>query len=424
MIGNWADRVRGRNWPLVVAYAALCLFSLAALWSVTEGIHGPYEDFDSGVSKAIFWRQCIWMLLGWAALLTASRFPLRYLEELTPAIYGLAVLMLLAVLIIAPSISGSRRWFMLGPLRLQPSEPAKIALILILAKVLGGAVSSERKLAPVGLSMILAAVPFLLVLKEPDLGTSLVFIAIWIGAVFWFGLSWVFLISVGSPLVSAILSFYSETVVHQAWPWGGYLVVLIALLYAGRFRIVESVLLLMTNIVVGIGTSFFWDRLKGYQQERVLTFFDPSRDMFGAGYQAIQSKVAIGSGGVSGTGYLQGTQKGLAFLPERHTDFIFSVMGEELGFLGAILLLALFLVIILRALDIARSARRPFSSLVAVGVVSYFTFHVFVNVSITTGLLPVTGLPLPVLSYGGSNLLVSSILLGLLLNVGSRSFED
>lgn len=424
MISDWGSRIRERNWPLVAAYALLCLFSLATLWSVTEGIQGQYEDIDPGVSKAVFWRQCAWMLLGWGALLLASRLPLRYLEEVTPAIYVLAVLLLLLVLVVAPAVSGSRRWFMLGPLRLQPSEPAKVALILVLARVLGGTVSRERRLGPVAGSMLLALVPFLLVLREPDLGTSLVFIAIWIGAVFWFGLSWVFLLSVGSPLVSAVLSFYSETVAQQAWPWGLYLVILIALLYMARFRILESVLLLLANIVVGIGTSFFWDRLKGYQQERVLTFFDPGRDMFGAGYQAIQSKVAIGSGGLSGTGFLQGTQKGLAFLPERHTDFIFSVVGEELGFLGAALLLALFLTIILRALGIARSARRPFSSLVAVGVASYFIFHVFVNVAITTGLLPVTGLPLPILSYGGSNLLVSSFLLGLLLNVGSRSFED
>jgi rod shape determining protein RodA len=154
-----------------------------------------------------------------------------------------------------------------------------------------------------------------------------------------------------------------------------------------------------------------------------MAFFDPSRDAFGTGYQAIQSKVAIGSGGLFGTQYLQGTQKGLAFLPERHTDFIFSVVGEELGFAGAMVLLGLFLVIILRAFDLASGAPRPFPSFLAIGVAAYFTFHVVVNVAITTGLLPVTGLPLPLISYGGSNLLSSAFLLGLLLNVGAHQYE-
>ena len=181
---------------------------------------------------------------------------------------------------------------------------------------------------------------------------------------------------------------------------------------------------MLANTMTGVGIPFFWGKLKLYQQERILTFFDPSRDAYGSGYQAIQSKVAIGSGGLFGTQYLQGTQKGLAFLPERHTDFIFSVIGEELGFLGAIFLLAVYLVILLQGIQVGIMARRPFARFLAIGVVSYFTFHVVVNVGITTGLLPVTGLPLPLMSYGGSNILTSSVLLGLLMNVSSRTFDD
>ena len=198
---------------------------------------------------------------------------------------------------------------------------------------------------------------------------------------------------------------------------------LVGILYLVGIGIPAKVALLVLNVITGIGIPFFWEKLHSYQQERILTFFDPTRDQFGSGYQAIQSKVAIGSGGLFGTHYLQGTQKGLAFLPERHTDFIFSVVGEELGLLGAVVLLTLYLTIILRGARVAASARRPFWRYLAVGVVSYFTFHVVVNVAITTGLMPVTGLPLPLLSYGGSNLLTSSLVLGLLLNVSSRSFD-
>jgi len=232
------------------------------------------------------------------------------------------------------------------------------------------------------------------------------------------------LVGAGSAALSAIFSFYSETVASSPWPWAIYLLVLIGSLYLARLGIVSAVVLLIANITTGIGIPFIWDKLKGYQQERILTFFDPTRDAFGAGYQAIQSKVAIGTGGLFGTHYLQGTQKGLAFLPERHTDFIFSVIGEELGFFGAVFLLMIFLLLLWRGILHATLARQPFSRFVAIGVVSYFVFHVVTNVAITTGLMPVTGLPLPLISYGGSNLLTSSILVGLLMNVSSRSFND
>jgi rod shape determining protein RodA len=213
-------------------------------------------------------------------------------------------------------------------------------------------------------------------------------------------------------------------VLHQAWPWAVYLLLLLAVLYYVKLPILYKVILVIVNITTGIGIPFFWDKLKAYQQERILTFFDPTRDAFGSGYQAIQSKVAIGSGGLFGTHYLQGTQKGLAFLPERHTDFIFSVVGEELGLLGAFVVLLLFLTIILLGISHGAFARAPFTRFLAIGVVTYFSFHVVVNVAITTGLLPVTGLPLPLISYGGSNLVISSLLLGLLLNVSSRTFEN
>jgi len=423
MIIRLLSRVAHANLLLVVLYALLCIASLSILWSVTEGIRGPYEMTDPGVPKAVFWRQVVWIAAGWVALLIAARVPLNVLEEGSPFIFLGAVLLLLLVLMVAPEVAGSRRWFALGPIRLQPSEPAKVALLLILARVFGRSDPSGRQLLPVAGSLVLTMVPMVLVLQEPDLGTSLVFAAIWLGVVFWFGLSWVVLLSVGSPLVSAVLSFYSERIVDSPWPWGVYLLILLSALYVARFRLLESFLLILANIGSGIGASVLWEGLKPYQQARVLSFFQPELFRYETGYQAIQSKIAIGSGGLFGTSYLQGTQKGLAFLPERHTDFIFSVVGEELGFFGAMLLLSLFLGIVLKGLSIARAARKPFSSHLAIGVVTYFVFHVLVNISITTGLLPVTGLPLPFMSYGGSNFLISSFMLGLLVNIGSRSFE-
>ena len=421
---GWTQRGPGGTWLLPLLFAALCMYSLATLWSVTEGIRGPYEALDAGVPKSVFWRQCVWIVLGTGAFLLARTTRLQLIEEATPLLYIGAVGLLALVLLVGPEVSGARRWFAFGPVRFQPSEPAKIVLILALARLFSLQHLRERPVLPVAGSILLMMLPAFLVLREPDLGTSLVFVAIWLGAVFWFGLSWVFILAAGSPLLSAAVGFYSESILQEPWPWGLYLLVLLVALTVARFRLLESFLLVLANILAGIGISFFWEGLKPYQQERILTFFDPSRDQFGSGYQAIQSKVAIGSGGLFGKEYLQGTQKGLAFLPERQTDFIFSVVGEELGFVGAVLLIALYVLIILKGLEIAAAARKPFSSTVAVGVVVFFSFHVLVNIAITTGLLPVTGLPLPIMSYGGSNLLVSAFLLGLLANVGSRNFES
>ena len=413
----------GDKW-IFLAWVLLCIASLAVLWSVTEPILGPYELLDPGVSKSVFYRQAVWMVIGYAALLIASRVQLRYLDNIAIPLFLFSVLLLIMILLIGPTIGGARRWLVLGPLRLQPAEIAKVTFILVTANILGRASEEGRGLLTTVISFVVMAVPMVLVLREPDLGTSLVFLAVWVGMVFWFGIPGILLLGSASAVVSSVIMFYSESVANQAWPWAVYLLLVLAVLYFVRMNILSKVILLAVNVGFGIGIPFFWDKLKGYQQERILTFFDPSRDAFGSGYQAIQSKVAIGSGGLFGTHYLQGTQKGLAFLPERHTDFIFSVLGEELGFLGAVILLGLFLVVIMRGIEYSAAARRPFARFVAVGVVTYFTFHVVVNVAITTGLLPVTGLPLPLISYGGSNLLVSSILLGLLLNVSSRSFEE
>ena len=409
---------------IFLAWLFLCVLGLAILWSVTEPIQGPYEKLDPGVSKGIFWHQVVWVGIGFVGLLGAAHFPLRFMDNVAVPVFLFSLLLLALTLAIGPKIGGAQRWLALGPIRIQPSELAKISYILVMAHLLGQTVDGGRKLVFTMGSLLLTLLPMVLILREPDLGTSLVFLAVWVGLVFWYGVPGLLLVGAASAAASAIFSFYSETVASSPWPWAIYLLVLLGGLYLARLNILSAVVLLLANIMTGIGIPFFWDKMKGYQQERILTFFDPTRDAFGTGYQAIQSKVAIGTGGLFGTHYLQGTQKGLAFLPERHTDFIFSVVGEELGLFGATVLLMLFLILIWQGIHHASVARQPFARFVAVGVVSYFVFHVVTNVAITTGLLPVTGLPLPMISYGGSNLLTSSILVGLLLNVSARTFND
>ena len=407
-----------------LCWLLLLATSLAMLWSVTEPILGPYEDLDPVVGKMVFYRQLVFVFLGFGGLLAASRIQLRYLENSAFPLFLFSLMLLVLILVAGPKIGGAQRWLLIGPIRFQPSELGKISTILILAAILGKASEQGTRLSVTMGTFLLTLVPMTLVLREPDLGTSLVFFAIWVGMVFWYGIPGILLVGAGSAGLCGIVSFYSDSILHQPWPWAAYIVALVVVLYLARLSTLARISILLLNTLTGVGIPFFWSKLKPYQQERILTFFDPGRDAFGSGYQAIQSKVAIGSGGLFGTHYLHGTQKGLAFLPERQTDFIFSVLGEELGFVGAVLLLGLYLVIILQGIQIGSRARRPFARFLAVGVVSYFLFHVVVNVGITTGLLPVTGLPLPLMSYGGSNLMTSSILLGLLMNISSRTFDD
>ena len=423
-MGGLRDLLAPRGDRLIFwAWAALCLISLAVLWSVTEPITGPYENVDPGVPKSVFWRQLIWAVFGYIGLVIASRVPLRHVDNLAPAPWLVSVVLLLMVPVFGPLISGARRWLVFGPVSLQPAELAKVSCIILNASLLARGVDSRRKSLATGVSLLVTVIPALLVLNQPDLGTSLVFGAAWLGMIFWFGMPGILLLVAAGAGTSALIMFYSETVLHQAWPWGAYLLLLLAALYYVRWSIPAKVTMLAVNVISGIGIPIVWGQMKGYQQDRVMAFFKPAEHAFSAGYQTLQSKVAIGSGGLFGTHYLKGTQKGLAFLPERHTDFIFSVVGEELGFIGALVVVGLFFLMVLRGVDHAAAVRKPFSRFLGVGIVAYLAFHVVVNVSITTGLMPVTGIPLPLMSYGGSNLVVTSVMLGLLLNVSSKSFD-
>jgi rod shape determining protein RodA len=216
-----------------------------------------------------------------------------------------------------------------------------------------------------------------------------------------------------SPLLSVICASSLPS-------WIAFSALLLALAWTVRAVLIEKIVFVSLSILAGIATPILWGHLEPYQQQRIVAFLDPARYSSGAGYQLIQSKVAIGSGGLTGVGFLEGTQKGLAFLPARHTDFIFSVVGEEFGFLGTVAVLALFTLLIVRGYRIAASSRDPFAALAAVGILSMLAFQVLVNIGVTVGLVPVTGLPLPIYSYGGTSLLATLAGLGIVVGVGLR----
>jgi rod shape determining protein RodA len=245
-------------------------------------------------------------------------------------------------------------------------------------------------------------------MAQPDLGSALVFVGLLFTMLYWAGVRPFLLLLLASPLISLVLSANTAL-------WGAWMIVLFALLIVGRAFVTEGVAVYLVNSAMGVFAIVLWNRLQPYQQRRLITFLDPEMDPAASGYQAIQSKVAIGSGGWLGHGLTQGPQKRLAFLPEQSTDFVFPVVGEELGFVGVLVALGLFLALLLVLLRIARRATDPFTGLVAFGVLGLFLTHVFENVGMTVSLMPITGIPLPFFSYGGSFLLVCSLAVGLAL---------
>lgn len=392
---------------LVIVAVLLTLFGLATLYSAGQT--------DVPTRAAGVWhRQFVWFGIGVVVAFAVFQVSPRLLEWLAPALYGFSILLLLIVLVIgtgAGTAAGSKSWLSIGGHQVgQPSELAKVATVLMLARYL-----SNRKEPPRGLRDLIGpglivGVPFLLVMKQPDLGSALVFIGILFAMLFWAGVRPRLLFLLASPGLSLLLAFSTLT-------WSLWIILLFGILVAWRPYIWDSVAVGLANIAMGAIALPLWTRLAPYQQNRLLTFLNPEVDPRAAGYHAIQSRTAIGSGGWFGTGYTQGPQKRLAFLPEQHTDFVFSVVGEELGFVGVALALGLFLAFFLILVRIARRATDAFSSLLVFGIVGLFFTHVFENVGMTVNLMPITGIPLPFFSYGGSFFVICCVCLGLALRV-------
>jgi rod shape determining protein RodA len=355
-------------------------------------------------------------VLALGAAWVAMMIPFRVYDSLAWPAYAVSVLMLAAVLVVGTSAMGAKRWLDVGPIRFQPSEFAKIATVWLLARRFDSPRLDLRRMRDWLPPLLLVLVPLGLVAKEPDLGTSLSFPVILVAMYFWAGMPLGQLALGLSPVLNVVLFF----VTGSLWWFGGLFVALLALV---RPRPVVLAVMLVINAGVAYAVPHLWAHMHDYQRRRIETFLNPGNDPYGAGYQIIQSRIAIGSGGVLGKGYLKGSQKALAFLPMRHTDFIYSVVGEELGLLGSLTVVLLYALLILRGYRIALHARSTFAGLMAVGLVTALFFHIMVNMLMTIGWAPVTGLPLPLISYGGTALLVNAIQIGLLQNVAFRRRE-
>lgn len=363
MVGIDRRLLQNVDWPLLGATVGLVILSASTLASLHVGRAG------GGVAV----RQIAWFGVGVVALVIVASLDYRRLVRAAPLLYVLGLGALVAVFVIGRTVSGAKRWLFIGPMSVQPSELFKLCFVLMAVWLL-----TSRWAQPVGKTVLVMAAPIVLVpaaliLKQPDLGTALLLFPVLIAL----------LVAAGLPM-----------------------------------RLLGGLAL------SGVAAApVAWIALKEYQRERILVFLDPFRDPLGSAYNVIQAKIAIGSGQLLGKGVAGATQSRLAFLPERHTDFIFAVFAETWGFVGCLVLLTCYALLLLRGFDIAASTREPVGRLVALGVTALVASQVLVNVGMVTGLIPVVGIPLPFMSYGGSSMVVSMMALGLLLSVRMRQFQ-
>jgi rod shape determining protein RodA len=391
--------------PLFALALILTLFGVAMIYSA--GV----LNVPSPVTQDAWQRQLIWVAVSLLAFAVVVRISPRWVEWVALPGYVVAVVLLAATLVVGSGAATGEsvgRWIRIGGFGFQPSEPAKLATILALSRYLASREEPPRNLKDLLAPGVLVAVPLGLVALQPDLGTAVAFVAVLFGVLYWARTPLIFLFLLASPALALFLAF-------NTWVWSAYFLGLVAFLYAYRYRLYlfESTAVVLTNLAAGTIALPVWSSLAEYQRSRLLVFLDPSTDPRGAGWNLIQSKVAIGSGGLFGKGFTQGTQKRLDFLPEQHTDFIFSVVGEELGFVGVVMAILLFGLLLHRLLRLAEVTDDPFAGMVLLGIFSLWLVHIFVNTGMTVGIAPITGIPLPFLSYGGTFLLTCWVLTAL-----------
>jgi rod shape determining protein RodA len=399
------------DYPLALIALTLSLFGIAIVYSAGQTDARVYSELMA------YKRQLAWFGIAVVGAFVVSRASVRLLEWLTTPAYVFGIFLLIVTLVFgsgAGTAASVKGWLTIGGVRLgQPAELAKVTVVLMLAKLLSSRREPPKTLLELWKPAVVVLVPWVLVMAQPDLGTGMVFIGIFFAMLFWAGVSGSLLLLVASPAVSLLLASSTKL-------WGAWFLILIAVVLWYKPYVVEGVVLIVANVVMGVAAPLLWEQLNPYQQRRLLVFLDPSQDPKASGYHVIQSQIAIGSGGVTGKGYLDGTQKAGAFLPAQTTDFIFSVVGEELGFLGVSAALLLFLFLFLRVIRVAARANDSFASLVAFGLLGSWFVHVIVNIGMTLNLMPITGIPLPFFSYGGSFMLACWLAVGIIIRISSE----
>lgn len=430
------------DWGLISIILSLCVIGIINIYSASQS-----ERLASGIH--LYEKQITWVILGVIIMFSLSMLNYQLIGYYAVYIYGVGIILLVITLLFATPIHNAKRWINLGFINFQPSELIKLAFIIILGKYIDIRGRDIRHFRELIITFILLLIPFSLILLQPDLGSGLSLIPIFLIMLFvggadnshLFSILAIGILTLMIPLITTyrdlvgmteqdpgfVLKFISN--IKNVLILGIFFTITSITLYLIQFfinwKFLRKIYIPTTVLSFGLMLSTIVTKyFKPYQKKRILTFFNTELDPLGAGYNVIQSKIAVGSGGFLGKGFLKGTQNQLGFLPEKSTDFIFSVLAEEWGFLGSFVILVFFLILIIKGIKIAYESKDLFGSLLAAGITSLLFYHVMVNVGMSIGIMPVTGLLLPFVSYGGSNLMIFMIAIGILLNIRARKYAN
>ncbi len=388
------------DWTTVFITIMLIAFGLISIYSAT---------YDSKMSS-YFDRQLLSSGIGLVIMLVVMYIPERWLSSNSYLIYAACIGLLISVLFIGIESHGTKGWIRLGSFTVQPSEVAKLGLILAIAKYLSVKGNDIRTIRDVSIVIALTLIPFVLIIRQPDMGSATVLIALLFGVLFWSGFDLFILYFFVALPVIVLMALKGKVYFISA------VTMLSGISFIFRRKIVLTIIAISIFITVGAIAPLFYENLQPHQKARIETFLNPGSNPLGSGYNVMQSKLAIGSGGVYGKGFLKGTQTQLRYIPMQWTDFIYSVPNEEFGFVGGVSIILLYLALIYRAIKIANEVESKFHSVLAIGAASVFLYHFFINIGMTIGLIPVMGIPLPFMSSGGSSMILNLTLVGLLLN--------
>ena len=397
------EALERKNFDLTTFFPVLLLTAagFAAIYSATFGTNMNNR----------FGGQLIFAACGVSAMIVMALLPARWLLAIAYPLYAISLALLAFVMVAGTKVYGHRSWITLGGVQFQPSEIAKLATIFTIGAFLNKG-RDLSKLKNIIIVSLIVVVPVGLILGEPDPGTAVIFLGLLVILLLWSGVDLFLLASIVIPALVAVLSLFGEMPTVASVLVGGAILFLIF-----RRNLILTIFAFSVVIAVAFSTNFIYEHLHQYQRNRVQVLLDPELDPLGAGYNVIQTRMAIGSGGLFGKGYLKGTQTQLRYVPKQWTDFIISVPSEEFGFVGAVIILMLYLFVIFRGVAIASSVRSIFSSVVAIGIAGIWFLHVTVNIGMALGLMPVIGIPLPFMSYGGSALLTNLLMAGILMNL-------
>lgn len=410
------NSIKDFNWPVIFVWVILSSIGLISIYSATQG---PISQFLPSYIQDNFMKQSLWVALSIGVMATVQFIPPRSFVQFSYLLYALGIFLMIITLFAGTEISGAKSWLRIGFFNMQPSELMKIATVLATANYL----TSRRDISAENiryalLATLLILFPTVLVLLQNDLGTALIFLTLIPVMLFWSGLPYGVSLFIISPAIVGYITLINLTYGIIA------AVILTILIFLLQRRIWLTFTSIITGILVIVGVQVaLLQILKPHQIARIIVFTNPSFDPTGAGWNVIQAKIAIGSGGLTGKGFLEGTQTQLKFLPEQWTDFIFCVIGEEFGFVGATVVILAFLALFILMLKMAGNHKYPFAQLTTVSFTTIFFVHFLINVGSATALLPVIGLPLPFISYGGSAFMNNTIMLALCLNMDYRRRE-